>query len=191
MFDLRVHSFAMVAETGANGRTLVARNLRRLRVAGRRSLSELARDSGVGKATLSAIERGANPTVETLAAVAAGLGVPVAALLEEPAHDELEVHRAADGRIDLAVRPIARAGAVEIAEATLAPHATEERRPGARGARMHVLVTAGSLVTGPAGRVTELGPGDLAAFPADGPHALQAGAEGAAAVLVTVAHTMD
>jgi len=177
----------MVAESASHGSLLVARNLRRLRVAARSSLSELARDSGIGKATLSAIERGANPTVETLAAVAAALGVPVAALLAEPADDELEVHRAADRRSDLAVRPLARAGGVEIAEATLHAHAAEERRPAPRGTRVHVLVTAGSLVTGPAGRVTELGPGDLAAFPADRPHTLQAGPDGAAAVLVTVA----
>ena len=46
---------------------VVAANLRRLRGGQGRSLSELARASGIAKATLSALEAGrGNPTIETL-----------------------------------------------------------------------------------------------------------------------------
>src|SRR3954451_1866845 len=66
-------------------RAALAAHLRRLRVAAHPSLSELARATGVGKATLSAIENGrGNPTVETLAALADALGVPVVDLLDAP-----------------------------------------------------------------------------------------------------------
>lgn len=50
------------------------------------SLSALARLAGVGKATLSGLENGTrNPTLETLYAVTAQLGVPLTAVLAEPA----------------------------------------------------------------------------------------------------------
>src|SRR3954465_344934 len=66
----------------------LAANLRRLRVAARVPLSELARAPGVGRATLSESENGrGNPTVHALAALAAALSVPLVDLLAvaEPA----------------------------------------------------------------------------------------------------------
>jgi transcriptional regulator with XRE-family HTH domain len=53
------------------------------------SLSALARDAGVGKATLSGLEDGSrgNPTIETLYAIAGRLGVPIGALLPDPQQD--------------------------------------------------------------------------------------------------------
>ena len=58
----------MAQHTGSAAREALARNLRRLRVARRWSLGDLATATGAGKATLSAIENArANPTVETLA----------------------------------------------------------------------------------------------------------------------------
>jgi transcriptional regulator with XRE-family HTH domain len=81
-----------------SARAALAANLRRLRVAARTSLSELARATGVGKATLSAIENGrGNPTVETLAALAAALGVPVVDLLAVPEPAPVTVVRAGRG----------------------------------------------------------------------------------------------
>src|SRR3954470_10217648 len=80
-------------------RAALAANLRRLRIAARTSLSELARATGVGKATLSAIENGhANPTVETLAALAAALGVPLVDLLAVAAPAPVTVVRAGQGK---------------------------------------------------------------------------------------------
>ncbi|GGB40373.1 hypothetical transcriptional regulator [Flexivirga endophytica] len=48
------------------------------------SLSALARDAGIGKATLSQLEAGErNPTIETLYAICGPLGVPLSALVGE------------------------------------------------------------------------------------------------------------
>src|SRR3954447_12546857 len=88
---------ASVSSTPA-AQAALAGNLRRLRVAARVSLSELARATGVGKATLSAIENGrGNPTVETLAALADALGVPVVDLLDAPRPAPVTVVRAGRG----------------------------------------------------------------------------------------------
>src|SRR3954447_18974341 len=88
---------ASVSSTPA-AQAALAGNLRRLRVAARVSLSELARATGVGKATLSAIENGrGNPTVETLASLAAALGVPVVDLLAVAAPPPVTLVRAGRG----------------------------------------------------------------------------------------------
>jgi XRE family transcriptional regulator, regulator of sulfur utilization len=64
----------------------IGARVRRLRRERDVSLSALARDAGVGKATLSGLEDGSrgNPTIETLYAIAGRLGVPIGALLPEP-----------------------------------------------------------------------------------------------------------
>src|SRR3954451_15523920 len=105
----------------------LAANLRRLRIAARTSLSELARATGVGKATLSAIENGrGNPTVETLAALAAALGVPVVDLLDVPEPAPVTVVRAGRGeRLGDGVERLGRFadGGGELQRATFGPHA--------------------------------------------------------------------
>src|SRR5689334_22735036 len=73
---------------------VLAANLRRMRIARRLSLSELARATGMSKATLSSVESGrSNPTVETLAALASALRVSLGELLEEPPVGEVHVVR--------------------------------------------------------------------------------------------------
>jgi transcriptional regulator with XRE-family HTH domain len=63
----------------------VGRRLRELRQSRGISLSALAKQAGVGKATLSGLEAGTrNPTLETLYAVTAALGLPLAAVLAAP-----------------------------------------------------------------------------------------------------------
>jgi transcriptional regulator with XRE-family HTH domain len=165
----------------------LAANLRRLRVAARVSLSELARATGVGKATLSAIENGrGNPTVETLAALAAALGVPVVDLLEVPAPAPVTVVRAGRGeRVGEELERVGRlAGGAEVRRAAFEPHALVEAPPLAAGARLHLVVTSGSLVVGPTERISELGSGDYASFPADVPHVFRTAGRRAEAVLV-------
>ena len=77
---------------------VVAANLRRLRGAQGRSLSELARASGIAKATLSALEAGrGNPTIETLSSLATALGVPFGDLLASGAPEPVHVVHAAEG----------------------------------------------------------------------------------------------
>src|SRR4051812_29774372 len=104
----------------------LARNLRRLRVARRWSLSELAAASDMGKATLSAIENArANPTVDTLAALAKALQVEITTLLEATPADEVSLVRAGEGEAD--ADGLARLGAVaggELHRATFEPRST-------------------------------------------------------------------
>jgi len=178
-----------MSNDSAHARRALAANLRRLRVAARTSLSELARATGVGKATLSAIENGrGNPTVETLAALAGALGVPVVDLLELSEPAPVTVVRAGRGeRLGDGVERVGRvagSGGGEIRRATFAPHALVEAGPLAGGARVHLVVTRGTLVAGPAERISELGAGDYAAFPADVPHVFRTARHAAEAVLV-------
>ena len=72
--------------TAADFATQIGTRVRRLRRERGVSLSALARDAGVGKATLSGLEDGSrgNPTIETLYAIAGRLGVPIGALLPDP-----------------------------------------------------------------------------------------------------------
>lgn len=87
--------------TGSTARSalvsVVAENIRRLRVRQSISLSELAARAGLGKSTLSPLESGkGNPSIETLWTVAAALGVPVGQLIE-PAKPTVRVLRAGEG----------------------------------------------------------------------------------------------
>ena len=164
---------------------LLAANLRRLRIARHLSLSELARATGISKATLSSIESGSsNPTVETLAALAGALRVSLGELLEELPLPPVRVLRAAEAqrrsRDGTCVRALERFAAkdgeqLSLAEIDLpAAHRREHpRRP--PGTRIGLYVLAGKLIAGPAERSTELGEGDYMTFPADVPYVLETG----------------
>jgi transcriptional regulator with XRE-family HTH domain len=162
---------------------LLAANLRRLRIARRLSLSQLARETGMSKATLSGIENGrGNPTVVTLAALSDALGVSVAELLDEMPLEEVRISRASTaifsergGLPRRTLESITTGEPVELAEIALAPGRLLDLAPQAVGSRMCVFVTAGQLIAGPAERTSELGTGDCMAFPADVGHLLAAG----------------
>ena len=67
-----------------NGRSLVARNVRRIRVAKGISQERLAFDAGIDRSYLGGIEReGENPTVDLLDRLAGTLEVPLAELFAE------------------------------------------------------------------------------------------------------------
>ena len=177
----------MQQHTGSAARDALARNLRRLRVARRWSLGDLAAATGAGKATLSAIENGrANPTVETLASLADALEVEVAALLEETPGDEVTLVRAGDAAtasdgVERLAR-FAEGGAIE--RVSLGPSESLEREPRGAGSRAHAVVTRGTVVAGPSGRPVELARGDYLAFPADTPYQLSTAGGGGEVVLV-------
>jgi transcriptional regulator with XRE-family HTH domain len=160
----------------------LAKNLRRLRIASRHSLSELARATAVSKATLSGIERGAgNPTVQTLAALARALHVGVEELLGEPAAGEVKIVRLTRDGLSAsehaAVRGLDRIraeGQLEISELSIPPGCVHEVDGGARGSRVHLVVLEGRLIAGPSERISELSCGDYCSFPADGPHLYEA-----------------
>ncbi len=180
-------TFTMLDDRPTNrlGEVLAA-NLRRLRIARHLSLSELARATGMGKATLSGIENGrANPTVETLAALADALRVPVSELLEEPPLGEMHVVRAAQGAGPRrALEAFAPGGELEVAEVALAARTTQDHDARPTGARGGVYVLEGTLIAGPVERSTELGAGDYLAFPADVPHVLETGRRAARALVL-------
>jgi transcriptional regulator with XRE-family HTH domain len=159
----------------------LAANLRRLRIARRLSLSELARATGMSKATLSSVESGrSNPTVETLAGLAAALRVSLGELLEEPPLGEVRVIRG--GRLDR----VAEAG-VELSARAWDPHQLEKGAPAPAGTRAGVYVLEGKLIAGPVERVTELGTGDYASFPVDVPYVYETERTRARALVLTYA----
>ena len=161
---------------------VVGDNLRRLRAEKAQSLSDLARSSGVAKATLSALESGrGNPTLETLSAIAAALQIPMGDLITAAAPGSVTVVRSDEGT-DIPgtandLRLIARftpGGTVEIYEATWPKRSTRNAGGHGPGTREHVFVTRGGLKVGPLGREVGLAGGDYATFAADEPHLYEA-----------------
>jgi transcriptional regulator with XRE-family HTH domain len=178
VFDKLNDTFFMLAPRPQD---VLAANLRRMRIARRLSLSELARATGMSKATLSSVESGrSNPTVETLAALASALRVSLGELLEEPPLGEIRVIRA--GGLD----HVEQAGIV-LSEHAWDPHQVEEVEPAEAGTRAGVYVLDGKLIVGPVERVTELGAGDYASFPVDVPHVYETGRTRARALVLTYA----
>ena len=77
----------------------LARSLKRARLERAISIAELARQSGVSKATLSGLERGAgNPSIDTVWALARALNVPFGDLFDV-GDDVIQVRRIEDARI--------------------------------------------------------------------------------------------
>jgi transcriptional regulator with XRE-family HTH domain len=161
---------------------VLAANLRRLRIARRLSLSELARVTATSKATLSGIERGgANPTVDTLRRLADAMEVPLTDLLTQPPPGEIRIVRAGRGapsRQDGLPRRIlqhasGKAG-VELAEIQLDAHRANEVPARPAGTRAHLYVHTGPMIAGPVDRYTELAGGDYMSFPADVPQLYEA-----------------
>jgi transcriptional regulator with XRE-family HTH domain len=170
----------------------VAANLRRLRAEHGRSLSELARASGVAKATLSALEAGkGNPTIETLSSLATALEVPLGDLLSGSAPEPVRVIRAGEGTTvpgtanDLRlITRLPGAPPVELYEARFPPRSKRSAGAHGPGTREHVLLLQGSLRTGPPERAVDMRTGDYAGFAADELHLYEAGQRGARALLI-------
>jgi transcriptional regulator with XRE-family HTH domain len=171
---------------------VLAANLRRIRIARHLSLSELAKATGMSKATLSGIENArANPTVETLASLAGALQISFAELLEQPPLGEIRVVRSAQPQATTNDQPrrlleaISSDAGVEVAELTLTARQTHEVQAKATGTRAHVYILAGRLIAGPAERYSELATGDYASFPADVPQIYEAAHHAARALVLT------
>jgi transcriptional regulator with XRE-family HTH domain len=158
----------------------VADNLRALRKQRDLSLDDLAARSGVSRATLSQIETSkTNPTIAILWKIAAGLGIPFAALLGEERVERLrvlrrgdaQVLRSADGRLES--RPLTPAGAspqVECYELRLAPRSLSRSEAHAKGTCESLTVLTGTLRIHVGEQVSELAAGDSVYFEADAPH---------------------
>jgi transcriptional regulator with XRE-family HTH domain len=179
---------------GDDTRSRLAANVRRLRVARHLSLSRLARETSISKATLSAIERASgNPTIDTLTLLAGALRVSVAELLEEARAGEMRIVRFTQaapwppppggGRRTLESTGELH-GDLRIDELVLAPAEVHEPPLRASGSRTAVLVLRGKLIAGPVERISELASGDYASFPADTPTLYEAARSAARALLV-------
>lgn len=164
---------------------VVGANLRRLRTGQSLSLSDLARGSGVAKATLSALEGGrGNPTLETLSALAAALEIPMGDLITAADPPPVTIVRSDEGTNGVGgdglandLRLIARftpGGTVEVYEAQWPKRSTRNAGGHGPGTREHVFVTRGGLKVGPVGREVGLSGGDYATFAADEPHLYEA-----------------
>jgi transcriptional regulator with XRE-family HTH domain len=82
-----------------DGRSLIAWNLRRVRVANGLSQERLAFDSGVDRAYVGGLERKTeNPTIDVLDRLAATLGVPLVELVRTPEPGESQTPPLKAGR---------------------------------------------------------------------------------------------
>lgn len=139
------------------------------------SQAELARRTGLSKATLSQLEAGtSNPTIDTLDAIAVALALPLTDLLTRAA-DAGTLHLQAtaaesDGPTRELLRRISGGNSLEIWRLRLPPNTSVEGVPHAPGTNEHLLVAGGRLNAGPSGDLRQLGPGDLLAFAGDAPH---------------------
>jgi len=157
----------------------LARNLKRKRLERAISLSELARASGVSKATLSGLERGnGNPSVDTVWALADALNVPFGELFDENDDDVVQVRRIADAQVVTSERGfIGRKllsrrgrGGVEVYVLDLKRGAKRKSAAHSPGVVEHLIVVSGRAEVGPDNEPTIVGEGDRVTFSADRPH---------------------
>ena len=157
----------------------LARNLRRKRLERAISLSELARTSGVSKATLSGLERGnGNPSIDTVWALAHALNAPFGDLFGESDDDLVQVRRLDEAQIVTSERGFTGRkllsrqgrGGLEIYVLDLERGAKREAAPHPPGVIEHAIVLSGSAEVGPDDEPTVVGEGDRVTFSADRPH---------------------
>lgn len=170
----------------------LAASLRAARKARGLSLDAAAKLSGVSRSMVSQIERGeSSPTVATLWNLTQALQVDFAGLLEGRPRPGVEVTRAGAAPViergGVTIRILSPAEAVgenEVYDLDFAPGARLVSDPHGPGCREHLTVIEGRVrvVSGP--DAEELGPGDVARYPADREHEIAA--EGAARAILIV-----
>lgn len=173
----------------------LASNVRRLRIASRVSMSELARATNVGKATMSAIENGrGNATIDTVVAIAAALRVTPSDLLSAPEAEPTVVTRARTGapvagRVGAGwfLDTLEADGTVELWHLRLEPRERREVDADAAGRRA-VLVTDGRVLAGPVQQPVELDAGDYLSCSATSSLAIEAVSGGASVLVVLLGH---
>jgi transcriptional regulator with XRE-family HTH domain len=196
MPDIRLATLMVMPDhyTGQVPEPLAARiaaNLRALRAQRALSVVELAKRSGVARATLTKLEAGAgNPTVDTLYALADTLGASLGDIIgESPSGVRSLVLRANEGtRVSGAVsaRLVDRVHGhrlAEIYDVTFAPR-RRTADPHPPGVIESLILTEGRLLIGPATSPSTLGPGDYIRFPGDVPHLYEAIDKPAQGILV-------
>lgn len=165
--------------------------MNRLRTAAGISLADLATAGGISKTTLHGIEQGhGNPTLSTLWALATALRVPLGELLEPPS-STVDVVRADDERPRVEgdavsarlLHRIRLRGVVEVYDIDVA-RALQDSHAHLPGVEECLIVTRGSVTTGPADAVVTLAAHDSIRFDADHPHQYQGNGRRNRAVLL-------
>ena len=157
----------------------LALNLKRKRLERALSLSELARVSGLSKATLSGLERGTgNPSIDTVWALARALNVPFGDLFDDNDQDVIQVRRIGDAQIVTSEQGFVGrkllsrqgAGGIELYVLDLERGAKRKAAPHSPGVIEHVIVVVGRAEVGPDNEPTVVEAGDCLTFSADRPH---------------------
>lgn len=174
--------------------TRIARTLRREREASGLSVSELARQAGVSKATVSQLESGAgNPSVETLWALGVALGVPFAVLVDQQVNaptliraDDLSAVPSAAAAYSASLLSASPPGARrDLYVIRAEPGEPRRSDPHHAGTTEHVILMSGQAQIGPADETVLLNPGDYVSYPGDSPHVFEAMVPGTSAVLIS------
>jgi transcriptional regulator with XRE-family HTH domain len=172
----------------------IGRRLRQLREARGLSLSALASQAMVGKATLSGLENGTrNPRLETLYAIAAALNVPMSALTLDrgaPAQEASPVRGTAV--VSTLLEVFEEPNAVyELYALTIVPGAEQLSPAHPPGVTEHLTIHSGQLRTGPADEPLTGVAGDYLSWRSDVPHLYRAlgGEEVRATLLIRTPRT--
>lgn len=177
----------------------VGRRIAQLRREHGLSLSRLAAQAGIGKATLSGVEAGTrNPTLETLYAITGQLGLPLAAVLADRVTPSMSHSYSADARLEVhgdAVR--ARLLTVFEEPDVIFEYYDIRIHPGPQqfspahppGTTEHLTVFAGWGVVGPREKPVPLQPGAFVTWDADQPHLFHAEEEIIGALVIRTPRT--
>jgi len=159
----------------------IAQRVRDLRASSGLSLDALATQCGISRSMISLIERGeSSPTAVLLEKLATGLGVPLAALFDEPRPSASPVARAADqpswrdphsGYVRRNVSPSGVGSQIQIVEVTFPAKARVSYETGPREPVVHqqVWVLEGAIDITVGDERHRLGRGDCLAMVLDAP----------------------
>lgn len=170
----------------------LAASLRAARKARGLSLDAAAKLSGVSRSMVSQIERGeSSPTVATLWALTQALQLDFAGLLEDRPAPGIEVTRASStpvidrGGVKIRILSAPESvGAHEVYELAFAAGARLTSDAHSTGCREHLTVLEGRLSVTLDEAGEQLGPGDVARYPADRRHEIAATDGSARAILI-------
>jgi transcriptional regulator with XRE-family HTH domain len=179
---------------GASLGPRIAHALRREREAAGLTVSELARRSGISKATVSQLEGGTgNPSVETLWAIAGALRVPFAVFVDEeqPATTLVRAETGAPVPSEIApysatlltAAPPGSRRDVYLIRAE--PGGVRDSAPHTHGTTEYVVLMSGAAHVGPADAPVRLAPGDFLTYRGDAAHVFEALETGTTAVLIS------
>ncbi len=170
------HWHGMVQNACCGSETLVGERIRAIRQQHSLSIRALAGKCGISVNTLSLIENNrTSPSVHTLNLLAAGLGIPLVALFEEPKHEQELVYQQAGRRANVRFPH----GTVEKLGEGLPPLGAEplvvtlehdQEQAVTHSGREFMYCLEGEATCWIAGRDYALTPGDSLLFDAGAPH---------------------